>query len=110
MICDSSLFYLRTSWSVCSILATKWLMETLSLFGRTDVGLDLAFQTSYPSWGYMASMNSTTVWEHWEYSECYSSCCSMLLQIFPSDSHEYYSVDFLSALRFFIKCHRPGSQ
>jgi alpha-L-rhamnosidase len=27
------------------ILATKWLMETLSLHGRTDVGLDLAFQT-----------------------------------------------------------------
>ena len=48
------------------ILATKWLMETLSLHGRTDVGLDLAFQTDYPSWGYMASMNSTTVWEHWE--------------------------------------------
>ena len=22
--------------------------------GRTDVGLDLAFQTDYPSWGYMA--------------------------------------------------------
>jgi len=49
------------------ILATKWLMELLSLRGRTDVGLDLAFQTDYPSWGYMASMNSTTVWEHWEY-------------------------------------------
>lgn len=49
------------------ILATKWLMELLSLRGRTDVGLDLAFQTDYPSWGYMAAMNSTTVWEHWEY-------------------------------------------
>ena len=48
------------------ILATKWLMETLSLHGRTDVGLELAFKTDYPSWGYMASMNSTTVWEHWE--------------------------------------------
>jgi hypothetical protein len=42
-------------------------MELLSIRGRTDVGLDLAFQTDYPSWGYMASMNSTTVWEHWEY-------------------------------------------
>ena len=49
------------------ILATKWLMELLSIRGRTDVGLDLAFQTDYPSWGYMAAMNSTTVWEHWEY-------------------------------------------
>ena len=43
------------------ILATKWLMELLSIRGRTDVGLDLAFQTDYPSWGYMARMNSTTV-------------------------------------------------
>ena len=49
------------------ILATKWLMETLSLHDRTDVGLDLVFQTQYPSWGYMAAMNATTVWEHWEY-------------------------------------------
>ena len=47
------------------IIATKWLMELLSIRGRTDVGLALAFQTDYPSWGYMAAMNSTTVWEHW---------------------------------------------
>lgn len=49
------------------ILATKWIMELLSLRGRTDVGLDLAFKTDFPSWGYMAAMNATTVWEHWEY-------------------------------------------
>ena len=47
------------------IIGTKWLMELLSLHGRTDVGLDLAFLTSYPSWGYMIAMNSTTVWESW---------------------------------------------
>ena len=46
------------------ILATKWLMELLSLHGRTDVGLELVFKTDYPSWGYMASMNATTVREH----------------------------------------------
>ena len=28
------------------------MMELLSIRGRTDVGLDLAFQTDYPSWGY----------------------------------------------------------
>eukprot|EP00040_Diaphanoeca_grandis_P012333 m.62571 g.62571 ORF g.62571 m.62571 type:complete len:1144 (-) comp23173_c0_seq2:336-3767(-) len=49
------------------ILATKWLMELLSERGRTDVGLDLAFKTDYPSWGYMARENATTIWEHWEY-------------------------------------------
>ena len=36
-------------------------MELLSLHGRTDVGLDLVFKSEYPSWGYMARMNSTTV-------------------------------------------------
>jgi hypothetical protein len=36
-------------------------MELLSLHGRTDVGLDLVFKSEYPSWGYMAWMNSTTV-------------------------------------------------
>eukprot|EP00912_Choanoflagellata_sp_UC4_P001823 UC4_evm1s1169 len=49
------------------ILATKWIMELLSLRGRTDIGLDLALKTDFPSWGYMARMNATTIWEHWEY-------------------------------------------
>ena len=48
------------------ILSTKWLMELLSIKGRTDVGLGLALTTAFPSWGYMAAMNSTTIWEHWE--------------------------------------------
>lgn len=47
------------------ILATKWLMELLGIQGRTDVGLDLAFKTDFPSWGYMAAQNATTIWEHW---------------------------------------------
>ena len=42
-------------------------MEVLSNRGRTDVGLQLAFKTDFPSWGYMASQNATTIWEHWEY-------------------------------------------
>ena len=40
------------------IIATKWLMELLSLKGRTDVGLELAFGSEYPSWGFMALQNS----------------------------------------------------
>lgn len=47
------------------ILATKWIMELLSIRGRSDVGLDLAFKTDFPSWGYMAAENATTIWEHW---------------------------------------------
>lgn len=33
------------------ILATKWLMETLSRHNRTDLALELALKTDYPSWG-----------------------------------------------------------
>eukprot|EP00658_Telonema_sp_P-2_P008650 TRINITY_DN1326_c0_g1_i14.p1 TRINITY_DN1326_c0_g1~~TRINITY_DN1326_c0_g1_i14.p1 ORF type:complete len:749 (-),score=116.16 TRINITY_DN1326_c0_g1_i14:385-2631(-) len=61
VVCDS------TPCLDTGILATKWLMELLSMEGRTDLGLALAFKTEFPSWGYMAAMNATTVWEHWEY-------------------------------------------
>ena len=47
------------------ILSTKWLLETLSLYGRTDVGLSLALKTVSPSWGHMVLMNSTTITESW---------------------------------------------
>ena len=40
----------------------KSIMELLSLEGRTDLGLALAFKTDFPSWGFMAAMNATTVW------------------------------------------------
>jgi alpha-L-rhamnosidase len=49
------------------ILATKWLMELLSIKGHTDIALDLAFKTDFPSWGYMARQNATTIWEHVSY-------------------------------------------
>ena len=44
-------------------------MEVLSSLDRGDVALDLALQTSYPSWGYMINSQyepATTVWELWE--------------------------------------------
>ena len=47
------------------ILSTKWIMETLSLYGRTDVALALALKTASPSWGHMMLMNSTTITEEW---------------------------------------------
>lgn len=47
------------------ILSTKWLMETLSLYGRTDVALSLALKTENPSWGHMVRMNATTITEAW---------------------------------------------
>jgi alpha-L-rhamnosidase len=49
------------------IVASKWLMELLSERGASQLALDLLLQRSFPSWGYMISLNATTVWEHWEY-------------------------------------------
>eukprot|EP00927_Polykrikos_kofoidii_P028198 TRINITY_DN24650_c0_g2_i1.p1 TRINITY_DN24650_c0_g2~~TRINITY_DN24650_c0_g2_i1.p1 ORF type:complete len:1139 (+),score=129.46 TRINITY_DN24650_c0_g2_i1:60-3476(+) len=47
------------------ILSTKWLMELLSSYGRSDVAMKLLLQTEDPSWGFMLANNATTIWEHW---------------------------------------------
>jgi len=52
------------------ILGTKYLPLSLSMIGRTDVALELALQTTYPSWGYMFTQKieaaATTLWELWD--------------------------------------------
>jgi len=53
------------------IIGAKYLLEALSLYGRTDVALAIAAQTSYPSWGYMihpttTETPATTIWELWD--------------------------------------------
>eukprot|EP00403_Amphidinium_massartii_P047945 CAMPEP_0178464456 /NCGR_PEP_ID=MMETSP0689_2-20121128/50851_1 /TAXON_ID=160604 /ORGANISM="Amphidinium massartii, Strain CS-259" /LENGTH=798 /DNA_ID=CAMNT_0020091357 /DNA_START=64 /DNA_END=2460 /DNA_ORIENTATION=+ len=48
------------------IIATKWLFPLLSKRGRTDLGLRLASNTAYPSWGYEIAKDATTIWEHWD--------------------------------------------
>lgn len=51
------------------ILGTKYLLPALSKFGRTDLALQLATQTTYPSWAYMWTQTveapATTLWELW---------------------------------------------
>jgi alpha-L-rhamnosidase len=50
------------------IIGIKYVMEALSILDRADVALDLALQTTYPSWGYMIRSEyepATTVWELW---------------------------------------------
>jgi alpha-L-rhamnosidase len=46
------------------ILGTKYLMEVLSMEGRSDVAWRLATQTTYPGWISMLE-NRTTLSEHW---------------------------------------------
>jgi alpha-L-rhamnosidase len=49
------------------LIGMQWLMQTLSNIGRPDVAWTLATQTTRPSWGYMLSQGSTTIWERWDY-------------------------------------------
>jgi alpha-L-rhamnosidase len=51
------------------IFGTKFLLETLSRSGRTDLAYALVDRTSFPGWGHMLDRGATTLWEHWEYSD-----------------------------------------
>eukprot|EP01119_Soliformovum_irregulare_P021723 TRINITY_DN7294_c0_g2_i1.p1 TRINITY_DN7294_c0_g2~~TRINITY_DN7294_c0_g2_i1.p1 ORF type:complete len:1083 (+),score=341.06 TRINITY_DN7294_c0_g2_i1:2597-5845(+) len=52
------------------ILGTKYLMPILDKLGMTSLGVELATQTTYPSWGYMIfqtiEASATTLWELWD--------------------------------------------
>ncbi|SFE51575.1 alpha-L-rhamnosidase [Chitinophaga sp. CF118] len=47
------------------LVGAEWLMRTLSDYGRGDIAYQLATNTTYPSWGYMAEHGATTIWELW---------------------------------------------
>ncbi len=44
----------------------KWLMQTLTEIGRTDVAYTILTQTTRPSWGYMVAKDGTSIWERWD--------------------------------------------
>jgi alpha-L-rhamnosidase len=48
------------------VVGTKYILPLLTRLGRAGLAYDLATQTSYPSWGYMAENGATTVWELWQ--------------------------------------------
>ena len=47
------------------VVGIQQLMRTLTNYGRSDLALHLATDTTYPSWGYMARRGATTIWELW---------------------------------------------
>jgi alpha-L-rhamnosidase len=47
-------------------LCTRYLLEVLSAFSRSDLALKVALQTTYPSWGFMLENGATSLWERWE--------------------------------------------
>ena len=48
------------------IVGTKALEQVLPAFGRADVMLRVATQTTFPSWGHQVLHGATTLWESWE--------------------------------------------
>ena len=63
----SDIVYRHNTHLTTGIHATKYLMEALSIAGRSDLAYDLAVQTDYPSWGYMIEKGATTIWEIWQH-------------------------------------------
>jgi alpha-L-rhamnosidase len=47
------------------LVGAEWLMRVLTNYGRGDLAYQLATNTTYPSWGYMAEHGATTIWELW---------------------------------------------
>ena len=47
------------------VVGIQHLMRTLTRYGRGDLALRIATDTTYPSWGYMVKRGATTIWELW---------------------------------------------
>lgn len=47
-------------------VGTQWLLPVLEDMGRTDLAYAVLEQTTQPSWGYMMSRHTTTIWETWD--------------------------------------------
>lgn len=47
------------------VIGIQQLMRGLTDYGRGDLALQIATNTTYPSWGYMVENGATTIWELW---------------------------------------------
>ena len=47
------------------VVGIQHLMRTLTDYGRGELALRMATDTTYPSWGYMVKNGATTIWELW---------------------------------------------
>lgn len=51
------------------LLGSKYVLNTLSAHGRTDVAYAIASQKTQPSWGWWIGQGATTLWEQWDGTE-----------------------------------------
>ena len=47
------------------VVGIQHIMRALTEYGRGDLALKIATDTTYPSWGYMVKKGATTIWELW---------------------------------------------
>jgi len=64
-------------------MGTAALQHVLSDGGRADVMLEIATQTTFPSWGHQVVQGATTVWETWGGSPTYSRNMKLMASIEP---------------------------
>lgn len=48
------------------ILGAKYLLNTLTMIGRTDLAYRIVTQEDQPGWGWWIKQGATTLWEHWD--------------------------------------------
>jgi alpha-L-rhamnosidase len=48
------------------IIGTRYLFDTLTKHGYSELAYRIATKKTYPSWGYMINEGATTLWERWE--------------------------------------------
>ena len=68
-------------------IGNKYAWKALTAIGRVDLALDLALQTTCPSYGYQVSQGATTIWENWSGTEV-DSTAPMTGQG-PSHNHHF---------------------
>ena len=51
------------------LLGSKYVLNTLSAHGRTDVAYAIASQKTQPGWGWWVEQGATTLWEQWTGAE-----------------------------------------
>lgn len=58
--------YTHNTHVTTGFIGIKYLLPTLTRYGRADLAYELTTQTTYPSWGYMLANGATTLWELWQ--------------------------------------------
>ncbi len=60
------------------IFGTQYILEALSVAGRTNDVYKIVNSTDYPGWGHMIDRGATTIWETWKESDnIFSNCHPM---------------------------------